>query len=116
MKWEDDSFFASTGSQAGGARGGCVGRGAGNDSGTPPRVCSMCTLRNPAEAVACAACGIPLAESAAAGAGSGIIATPSFDDARDADRERRRPHGEISTRDQRGSTSSNAQPDLIDLS
>ena len=46
--------------------GGVGGKGAVGESSGKGRVCGMCTLRNPADAFVCAACGIPLAESEAA--------------------------------------------------
>lgn len=85
-------------------------------SGAALRVCGVCTLRNPAQAAVCAACGIPLAESEAA-ASEGVAvddAAATMDD------------GELamlwSTRSAHageeggGSAASRGEPDLIDLS
>lgn len=78
------------------------------------KVCSMCTLRNSWEAFACVACGIPLAESAAAmGAASTRATSVISGGVQGGDRQRRPNDG--GNREGRGDVGSNSPQEIIDL-
>ena len=86
----------------------------GGSSSTVGEVCSMCTLRNTAEASTCAACGIPLAESAAAMSAPSEGSAPLGVVGVRGRRSRRGNEGPGSRQGDNDVTSDNA-PDLIDL-
>ena len=96
------------------------GHGAVGDSSSRGRVCGVCTLRNHADAFACAACGIPLAESeAATGEAAAVVAwaaaTSTNGDGAGRLAGRRPDREDNDDGEPRRSVNSN-EPDLIDLS